>query len=87
MLLSNLYTIETPSNSHIIEQIKKLGDSCDWDYFTFTMDDIPHKAVYKFFVDMYNEVFHSPPAADELEALVPKDIWPLPSYAEMMFMM
>lgn len=40
---------------HIIEQIKKLGDSCDWDYFTFTMDDIPHKAVYKFFVDMYNE--------------------------------
>jgi valyl-tRNA synthetase len=40
---------------HIIEQIKKLGDSCDWDYFTFTMDEIPHKAVYKFFVDMYNE--------------------------------
>jgi valyl-tRNA synthetase len=40
---------------HIIEQIKKLGDSCDWDYFTFTMDDIPHKAVNKFFVDMYNE--------------------------------
>lgn len=40
---------------HIIEQFKKLGDSCDWDYFTFTMDDIPHQAVNKFFVDMYNE--------------------------------
>jgi valyl-tRNA synthetase len=40
---------------HIMEQIKKLGDSCDWDYFTFTMDDIPHEAVNKFFVDMYNE--------------------------------
>jgi valyl-tRNA synthetase len=40
---------------HIIEQIKKLGDSCDWDYFTFTMDEIPHQAVNRFFVDMYNE--------------------------------
>jgi valyl-tRNA synthetase len=40
---------------HIMEQIKKLGDSCDWDYFTFTMDDIPHQAVNRFFVDMYNE--------------------------------
>ena len=40
---------------HIIEQIKKLGDSCDWDYFTFTMDETPNKSVNKFFVDMYNE--------------------------------
>lgn len=40
---------------YIIEQIKKLGDSCDWDYFTFTMDEIPNKSVKKFFVDMYNE--------------------------------
>ncbi|MCT4643275.1 MAG: valine--tRNA ligase [Bacteriovoracaceae bacterium] len=40
---------------HIIEQVKKLGDSCDWDYFTFTMDDGPKEAVTKFFIDMYNE--------------------------------
>ena len=40
---------------HIVEQIKKIGDSCDWDYFTFTMDDGPSKAVKKFFIDMYNE--------------------------------
>lgn len=40
---------------HIIEQFKKLGDSCDWDYFTFTMDDVPNEAVRKFFVDLYNE--------------------------------
>ena len=39
----------------ILEQQKKLGVSCDWDYFAFTMDDIPHKAVYKFFVKMFNE--------------------------------
>lgn len=42
---------------HIIEQIKKLGDSCDWDYFTFTMDEGPNKAVRKFFTDLYNEGF------------------------------
>lgn len=40
---------------HIIEQIQKIGDSCDWDYFTFTMDEIPHQAVAKFFCDLYNE--------------------------------
>lgn len=40
---------------HIIDQVKKLGDSCDWNYFTFTMDEIPNKAVKKFFVDLYNE--------------------------------
>jgi len=26
-------------------------------------------------------------AADSLETMVPDDIWPLPTYAEMMFMM
>ena len=26
-------------------------------------------------------------AADELEGVVPHDLWPLPSYAEMLFMM
>lgn len=40
---------------HIMNQFKKLGDSCDWDYFTFTMDEIPNQSVKKFFVDMYNE--------------------------------
>jgi valyl-tRNA synthetase len=40
---------------HIVEQFKKLGDSCDWDYFTFTMDETPNKAVKRCFIDMYNE--------------------------------
>ena len=39
----------------ITEQVKKLGDSCDWDYFTFTMDETPNKAVRKLFTDLYNE--------------------------------
>ena len=38
-----------------MEQFQKLGDSCDWDYFTFTMDDGPNEAVKKCFVDLYNE--------------------------------
>lgn len=40
---------------HITEQFKKLGDSCDWDYFTFTMDEGPSAAVKKFFIDLYNK--------------------------------
>ncbi len=39
----------------INKQLKKLGVSCDWDYFTFTMDEIPNRSVKKFFVMMYNE--------------------------------
>ena len=42
-------------SGHILDQFKKLGSSCDWDYFTFTMDEGPQEAVKKFFIDMYNE--------------------------------
>ncbi len=41
--------------SEIVNQQQKMGVSCDWDYSTFTLDDIPNKAVKKFFVMMYNE--------------------------------
>ncbi|WPU65729.1 valine--tRNA ligase [Peredibacter starrii] len=41
--------------SEIVNQQKKMGVSCDWDYSTFTLDDIPNKAVKKFFVMLYNE--------------------------------
>ncbi len=39
----------------IVRQLKKLGVSCDWDYNTFTMDEIPNQAVRKAFVDLYNK--------------------------------
>ncbi len=39
----------------ILEQQKKLGVSCDWDYFAFTMDEIPNEAVRKVFVTLFNE--------------------------------
>ena len=41
--------------SEIVNQQKKMGVSCDWDYSTFTLDEIPNKAVNKFFVMMFNE--------------------------------
>lgn len=39
----------------IANQQKSLGASCDWDYFTFTLDEIPNAAVKKVFVDWYNQ--------------------------------
>ncbi|WP_459128973.1 valine--tRNA ligase [Guggenheimella bovis] len=39
----------------IIEQMKKLGDSCDWDRLRFTMDDGLSHAVTEVFVRLYEE--------------------------------
>ena len=39
----------------IIEQLKKLGASCDWDRTRFTMEDSLSDAVIKVFVDLYNK--------------------------------
>jgi valyl-tRNA synthetase len=39
----------------IVEQMKRLGDSCDWDRLTFTLDEGVSKAVRKVFVDLYNK--------------------------------
>lgn len=39
----------------ILEQLKKLGASCDWDRTAFTMDDDYYKAVIKVFIDLYKK--------------------------------
>ncbi|TDU42795.1 valyl-tRNA synthetase [Gelidibacter sediminis] len=39
----------------ILEQLKKLGCSCDWDRTKFTMDDAMSESVIKVFVDLYNK--------------------------------
>lgn len=39
----------------ILEQLKKLGASCDWDRTSFTMDPDYYKAVIRVFVDLYNK--------------------------------
>jgi valyl-tRNA synthetase len=39
----------------ILEQLKKLGCSCDWDRTKFTMDADMNESVIKTFVDLYNK--------------------------------
>lgn len=39
----------------ILEQLKKLGASCDWDRTRFTMEPSLSEAVIKVFVDLYNK--------------------------------
>ena len=39
----------------IVEQLKKLGSSCDWSRLTFTMDEKCSKSVREVFVNLYNK--------------------------------
>jgi valyl-tRNA synthetase len=46
------------TNKHggiILEQLKKLGASCDWDRTLFTMDEKRYVSVIKVFTDLYNK--------------------------------
>jgi len=39
----------------ILEQLKRLGTSCDWDRTLFTMDEKRYDSVIKVFVDLFNK--------------------------------
>ena len=39
----------------ILEQLKKLGASCDWSRTAFTMDDVRSRSVIRVFVDLYRK--------------------------------
>ena len=39
----------------ILQQLRKLGASCDWDRTAFTMDEVRSESVLKVFVDLYNK--------------------------------
>jgi valyl-tRNA synthetase len=39
----------------ILEQLKKLGASCDWERTRFTMDEALYESVIQVFVDLYNK--------------------------------
>ncbi len=39
----------------ILEQLKKLGASCDWDRTKFTMDEDMSESVIQVFIDLYNK--------------------------------
>ncbi|MEM7329533.1 MAG: valine--tRNA ligase [Pseudomonadota bacterium] len=43
------------SGGTILNQLKRLGASCDWENTKFTLDDDLNVAVNKVFVDLYNE--------------------------------
>ena len=53
--LKRVWAWKEEYGSEIVNQQKKMGVSCDWDYSCFTLDEIPNKAVKKFFVDLFNE--------------------------------
>ncbi len=39
----------------ILQQLRKLGASCDWERTAFTMDEVRSKSVIKVFVDLFNK--------------------------------
>ena len=51
--LDEVWSWKEKSGNTIIEQLKRLGASCDWSRNRFTMDPDFHKAVIKVFVDFY----------------------------------
>ena len=53
--IEKVWEWKTESGGLILEQLKKLGCSCDWSRSRFTMDDDMSKAVTKVFVDLFNK--------------------------------
>ena len=52
--LEKVWEWKEESGGAIIEQLKRLGASCDWQRNRFTMDEAFHKSVLTAFVEMYN---------------------------------
>mgnify|MGYP003686508781 CR=1 FL=1 len=52
--LKKVWEWKTESGGLILEQLKKLGCSCDWSRSRFTMDDDMSKAVTKVFIALFN---------------------------------
>ncbi|WP_291724728.1 valine--tRNA ligase [Bernardetia sp.] len=55
--LSHAYDWKNKYGGIILEQLKKLGASCDWNRTGFTMDEGYYKAVIRVFVDLYKKGF------------------------------
>ena len=53
--IKKVWEWKTESGGLILEQLKKLGCSCDWSRSRFTMDDDMSKTVIKVFVSLYNK--------------------------------
>ncbi len=55
--LKHAFEWKNEHGSIILEQLKKLGTSCDWERTKFTMDDNMSDSVIKVFIDLYNKGF------------------------------
>ena len=53
--LAHAFDWKNKHGGMILEQLKKLGASCDWERTKFTMDDDMSESVIKVFVDLYNK--------------------------------
>ncbi|MBC58629.1 MAG: valine--tRNA ligase [Confluentimicrobium sp.] len=53
--LEKVWEWKEKSGGTIVNQLKRLGASCDWSRNRFTMDEGFHDAVLKVFVDMYHK--------------------------------
>lgn len=53
--LDRVWAWKNKFGDRIVEQLKTLGSSCDWERQRFTMDDICAKAVREVFVEMYEK--------------------------------
>ncbi len=53
--LKRAWDWRTEYGGRIVEQLKKLGSSCDWDKERFTMDEGCNKAVIRMFVHLYEK--------------------------------
>ena len=53
--LAEIWDFKKKNEKTIIEQIKKLGCSCDWSRLRFTMDDQSNRAVHTLFKKMYDD--------------------------------
>jgi valyl-tRNA synthetase len=53
--LERVWDWKTQSGGAIIEQLQRLGASCDWSRERFTMDDGLSRAVVKVFVELYKQ--------------------------------
>ncbi len=53
--LERVWAWKEQYGNRIINQLKKLGSSCDWDRERFTMDEGCSKAVKEVFVNLYNK--------------------------------
>ncbi len=53
--IEEIWQWKAESGGTIVNQLKRLGASCDWSRERFTMDEGLSKAVLKVFVDLYNQ--------------------------------